>query len=58
MKSTMLKRAEAALQYLVKKGLSADRLSAKGFGSANPVADNKTEKGRALNRRVELVPKF
>jgi outer membrane protein OmpA-like peptidoglycan-associated protein len=53
-----LKRAEAALQYLVKKGLSADRLSAKGFGSANPVADNKTEKGKALNRRVELVPKF
>jgi outer membrane protein OmpA-like peptidoglycan-associated protein len=48
------KRAEAVRNYLVKKGIALKRLSCKGFGSASPVADNKTEEGRKSNRRVEI----
>ena len=47
-------RAYAVMNYLVEQGVNADNISADGQGSANPVADNKTSKGRALNRRVEL----
>ena len=49
-------RAQAVVKYLVKKGIAADRLRAVGYGSDMPIADNKTKKGRKLNRRVELVP--
>ena len=49
-------RAQAVVKYLVKKGISADRLRAVGYGSDKPIADNKTKKGRKLNRRVELIP--
>lgn len=48
-------RAEAVRIYLMGKGISGDRLSAKGYGESNPVADNATEEGRFKNRRVELV---
>jgi outer membrane protein OmpA-like peptidoglycan-associated protein len=48
------KRAAAAKQYLVDKGLSADRFTTVGNGEANPIADNKTKKGRMMNRRVEF----
>lgn len=48
-------RAQAVVDYLVSKGISVTRLSAKGFGSSHPVAPNDTEEGRALNRRTELV---
>jgi hypothetical protein len=44
-------------RILHEKGSVADRLSAAGFGDTKPVADNKTEEGRAQNRRVELVKK-
>lgn len=47
-------RAEAVRAYLVNRGVSAGRLSARGFGPANPVASNTTAAGRAQNRRIEL----
>lgn len=48
-------RAEAVRNYLVSKGIAADRLSAKGYGESQPVAGNDTDEGRFKNRRVELV---
>ncbi len=50
------RRAETVRAYLIDKGVAADRLSAKGYGESQPVADNKTEEGRFKNRRVELIP--
>lgn len=47
-------RAQAVVNYLISKGISASRLSAKGYGSSHPIAPNDTEEGRALNRRTEL----
>ena len=41
-------------EFLISKGLESARLKAKGFGSKNPVANNKTVEGRAKNRRVEF----
>ncbi len=49
-------RAQSAVDYLIKKGVAAERLRAAGYGASKPIADNKTKKGRAQNRRVELVP--
>ena len=48
------KRAKAVQTYLESKGISANRITAKGMGESNPVADNATADGRAQNRRVEL----
>ena len=48
------RRAEAVKQYLVRHGIDAARLSAKGYGEADPIASNRTAAGRAQNRRVEL----
>ncbi len=49
-------RAKAIVEYLVNRGIQADRLSYKGFGPSKPVALNETEEGRAKNRRSELHP--
>ena len=47
-------RAEAIRQYLIKKGISASRVIAKGYGSTDPLADNSTYEGREKNRRTEV----
>lgn len=47
-------RATAVKDYLITQGIAAERLSADGYGIANPRADNATTEGRALNRRVEM----
>jgi len=47
-------RAGAVRNYLISKGLAADRLTARGYGPDNPVASNNTVAGRQQNRRVEL----
>jgi len=51
-----LQRAEAVRNFLISRGVAADRLSAKGYGESQPVADNATDEGRFKDRRVELVP--
>jgi outer membrane protein OmpA-like peptidoglycan-associated protein/tetratricopeptide (TPR) repeat protein len=47
-------RAKAAIAYISSKGIDPKRLTSKGFGATKPIADNKTEEGRAQNRRTEL----
>jgi len=47
-------RAKAVVDYLVQHGIAADRLTYVGYGSSKPVADNRTEAGRAHNRRTEI----
>ena len=47
-------RAKSVVNFLISEGISADRLEYKGYSSDQPVADNKTAGGRALNRRVEF----
>ena len=47
-------RADSCRDYLVKKGIAAERLTTKGMGPANPVDDNETAEGRTKNRRIEI----
>jgi len=47
-------RAEAVKRYFVSKGIDASRITATGYGSTQPIADNKTAAGRKKNRRVEM----
>lgn len=50
-----LKRAKAVKRHLVKQGVASGRLVAKGFGGGRPISSNKTEAGRAKNRRVVFI---
>lgn len=47
-------RAHNVKKFLVKSGISPQRIQVKSYGSSRPVASNKTEKGQSLNRRVEV----
>jgi len=47
-------RANTIRDYLLKKGIKPTQITAKGYGAADPVADNTTEEGRQLNRRTEV----
>jgi len=50
------RRAESVMKYLNAKGISADRMTAKGYGPDRPIASNDTAEGRTENRRVEFKP--
>jgi len=50
------RRAQAVRDYMVSQGIDAARISVKGWGKTKPIASNKTEAGRAENRRVEIIP--
>ena len=49
------RRANAVKDYMTSKGLSATRMTAKGYGESRPIASNDTKEGRAENRRVEMI---
>ena len=48
------KRADAVKNYLTLKGIDEARMKALGYGEADPIGDNKSPEGRALNRRIEV----
>jgi outer membrane protein OmpA-like peptidoglycan-associated protein len=48
-------RAEAVKRYLIQSGIEPSRLGTIGYGDSRPIADNATEEGRRLNRRIEFV---
>ena len=52
------RRANAARDYLVNRGIAASRMETVSYGEERPKADNSTEEGRALNRRASLVVKI
>ena len=49
------RRAKSVANYIIDKGVDADRVSTEGFGFSKPIADNDSDEGRAQNRRTELV---
>lgn len=51
-----MRRAKAVKAYLVNKGIAEGRLKCEAYGETMPAASNKTEFGRSLNRRVQLMP--
>ena len=48
-------RAKSVMEAVVKAGIAKDRLTSKGLGQTTPIADNRSDDGKAKNRRVELV---
>ncbi|UCG13051.1 MAG: OmpA family protein [Deltaproteobacteria bacterium] len=50
------KRAKAVMDYFMREGIAAGRLSAEGYGPSRPIASNATREGRSKNRRVQLKP--
>ena len=51
-------RAKSVYDYMVSKGIDASRLTSEGYAATRPIADNKTVKGKALNRRVEMKLRY
>ena len=49
------RRADAVKNWLVNKGIAPSRIKSIGFGEANPIAENQTQEGKRLNRRIEFV---
>ena len=49
-------RAKSVMDYLIMRGISPNRMVAKGYGKDRPVTSNSTAEGRATNRRVEIIP--
>ncbi len=47
-------RAKAVIDYLISKGIIADRLASKGYGASRPITENSTEEGRQQNRQIEF----
>lgn len=54
-KRLSLERAYNVREYLISKGIAGFRIQFKGYGDTKPIADNNTEEGRKMNRRVEFV---
>lgn len=54
-KTLSIKRAESVYNYLIDKGVDKSKMKYRGFGNKVPIADNETEEGRILNRRVEII---
>ncbi len=48
-------RAKAVREYMVGKGIAADKIQAKGYGESNPIANNDTDEGKRANRRTEFI---
>jgi outer membrane protein OmpA-like peptidoglycan-associated protein len=53
-KALSARRAKAVMDGLIKRGVDKTRLRSEGYGQAKPIADNKTDEGRSVNRRVEF----
>ena len=51
------KRAKELAKYFIKKGIDMTRVSSEGFGGLKPITENTTEKGRTMNRRIDLIIK-
>ena len=47
-------RAKSVREYILSKGIPAERITSQGYGETKPVATNETDEGRQLNRRVEF----
>jgi OmpA-OmpF porin, OOP family len=56
-KTLSQQRAKSVVNAVAQKGIAADRMTAVGWGQEKPIADNRSEEGKALNRRVEVVKK-
>ena len=54
-KRLSLERAFNVREYLISKGIAGNRIQFKGYGDTKPIADNNTDEGRKMNRRVEFV---